>query len=147
MRRQVSPADWTSTLVSRPGMLVNAGCPERTSRQTGALFSGWVCCRCCSACGPDAGGCCGACASAAPPATSETAANKLQKKRMPILLLIADALVFVLPVVARLDLVLPAHAIALGPLPAAVPKRLVVPGTTVGLALILALLVDHDLLF
>src|SRR4051812_5766493 len=66
---------------------------------------------------------------------------------MPILLLIADALVFVLPFVARLDLVLPAHAIALGPLPATVAQRLVVPGTAVGLALILALLVDHDLLF
>src|SRR4030095_15298042 len=54
---------------------------------------------------------------------------------------------FVLRELALLDLGFPAGAIALGPLAAAHfgDRRLAVPGQPVGLALVLALLVDHDL--
>ena len=32
--RHVWPRGWISTLVSRPGMLVNCGCPDRASDHT-----------------------------------------------------------------------------------------------------------------
>src|SRR4051794_8622943 len=62
--------------------------------------------------------------------------------------LAVDALVFVLPELALPDRILPARTVALGPLAAAQlrQRRIVVPRAIVGLALVLALLVDHDLL-
>src|SRR5215204_242238 len=62
--------------------------------------------------------------------------------------LLVDALVLVLCELAILDLLFPAVAISLGPLAAAQlrDRRVAVPGQAVGLALVLALLVDHDLL-
>src|SRR3989442_9627043 len=59
--------------------------------------------------------------------------------------LLVDAHVFVLAELPRLDLVLPAGAVALGPLAAAVGERRVVPGRRVGLALVLAFLEVGDL--
>src|SRR5688572_26631498 len=55
---------------------------------------------------------------------------------------------FVLRELALLDLVFAARPVALGPLAAAQlgDRRLAIPGHAVGLALVLALLVDHDLL-
>src|SRR5664279_6436052 len=47
--RQVSPRDWMSTFVSRPRTVVTCGAPDRTSRQTGALFKGCVASRLASA--------------------------------------------------------------------------------------------------
>src|SRR6267378_5123894 len=62
--------------------------------------------------------------------------------------LAVDALILVLCELALLDGLFPARAIALGPLAAEQirHRRLVVPGAGVGLALVLALLVDDDLL-
>src|SRR5260370_21762255 len=58
--------------------------------------------------------------------------------------LLVDAYVFVLAELARLDLVFPARAVALGPL-AAIGERRVVPRRRVGLALVLAFLEVGDL--
>src|SRR5258708_40041048 len=119
MRRQVSPADWTRTLVSRPGMLVKfCGLASlRTSRQTGALFPGCVTLRCCCSLTEFSGAGAGAWASvgvASSDAAKKTAPS-LEKNFMPILLelcraLVADALGLVLAVAARLDPGLPAAA-------------------------------------
>src|SRR5437764_9610839 len=62
---------------------------------------------------------------------------------------LVDSSMFVLGELPRLDLLFPARLVALRPLAAAKfrRQRLVVPRLGVGLALVLALLVDNDLLF
>src|SRR5438067_7539679 len=152
MRRHVSPQDCTSTSVSRPRTVVvvyGPTSPLRTSRHTGALLPGCVTARCCCALigssAPGGGFCC--CASAVPAISRDS--NTMS--RLIALLgrtLLADAPVFVLGELALLDRLFPAHAIALRPLAAAQlgDRRVVVPGAAVGLALVLALLVDDDLL-
>jgi hypothetical protein len=75
--RQVWPCDWIRTLVSRPRTVVTWGSPERTSRHTGALLSGCVCIRCCSAvaCAASFGLTAGFCANATPAANESTVTN------------------------------------------------------------------------
>src|SRR5919206_4214578 len=155
MRRQVSPQDWIRTSVSRPRALVvvyGPAPPERTSRHTGALLPGCVTARSC--CAWTRFSSCGTCwlcvcANAAPASVSESRRKRslIAIPRLPPLL--ADAPVFVLRELALLDRLFPAHAIALVPLATAQlrHRRVVVPGAVVGLALVLALLVDDDLLF
>src|SRR3954470_12536413 len=153
MRRHVSPQDCTSTSVSRPRTVVvvyGPDSPRRTSRHTGALFPGWVTERCCCALAgssdPAGGFCC--CANAAPATISERHSNRSFIAVPRAAPLAVDALVFVLPELALPDRILPARTVALGPLAAAQlrQRRIVVPRAIVGLALVLALLVDHDLL-
>src|SRR5205807_10672593 len=87
------------------------------SRHTGALLPGcsaWRC-RCCWE---------SDCANAAP---AESKASSARSKTLMFGTLLGDAYVFVLAELPGLDLVLPARAVALGPL-AAVGERRVVPG-------------------
>src|SRR5262245_37361872 len=72
----------------------------------------------------------------------------LPPRREAALSLLIDAFVLVLGELALLDLLFPAVAVPFGPLAAAQlrGRRLAVPGQAVGLALVLALLVDHHLL-
>src|SRR5690242_9396821 len=154
MRRQVSPQDCTSTPASGPRTLevvYGPASPERTSRHTGALLPGWVTARsCCALMRFSSCGTCWLCVCAnATPARASESKRKRSLIAVPCLpTLLADAPVFVLRELALLDRLFPAHAIALVPLAAAElgHRRVVVPGAVVGLALVLALLVDDNLL-
>src|SRR6185503_5984467 len=158
MRRQMSPQDWTSTSVSRPRtvVVVYFGSPERTCLQTSELFPGCVVCRCCCALMGSSGSGPGPCWASATvvPASKASAAKpylRLPITRTPLTTvpaLLADALVLVLGELPVLDLIFPARAVPLVPLAAAQLDhgRIVVPRSRVGLALVLALLVDDDLL-
>src|SRR5262249_34104984 len=138
-------------------MVVKFSWPLRTSRHTGALLPGWVAWRFCCSCtfdGSAAPGCAAGCAEARPvQSESPTTRQSLERIdiRPPTLFLtdalLADPLVLVLGELPVLDLLFPARAIPLVPLAAAQlrDRRIVVPGPPVGLALVLALLVDDDL--
>src|SRR3954464_5595125 len=152
---------WISTFISRPGMLVKAGAPDCTLFQTGALLPGWVTWRsCCVSCAGGTGSCCGACCACcaiAAPAKSRTARKEnliyasccsAALPSLDLIGLLVDAFVFVLALLAGLELGFPAGAVALAPLAAAVGERVIVPGLAVALALVALLrgLLLHDLL-
>src|SRR5262245_16911903 len=145
-------------------MLVKFSWPLRTSRHTGALLPGCVAWRfCCSWVLDSGAGCAAGCADAKP-AQSESTTARQSLERFDIrppnkwpdcgpdcfpapYSLLVDALVLVLGKLPVLDLLFPARAVPLVPFAATQfrDRRIVVPRAPVGLALILALLVDRHL--
>src|SRR5258706_8267137 len=108
---------------------------------------GAACCGACCCCP-----CC--CAIAAPARSSVNTKLSLEKSFMNaswtplyLVLLLIDAFVFVLPQLPGLDLGLPARAVALAPLAAAIGERVVVPGLGVALSLVAAFAFGNLLAF